>query len=316
MRILVTGATGRIGRSLVQALKTNHYFVRAIARSFQSDLRYADDYHLTSLSPHSDFTCLLEDIDVVIHLADGFNAYENHPLSYQDKEAELRLQTLQKLAEMAGQARIKMIYLSTIKTMCGPSVPEILRETTASNPQSLYGRLKCDGEKAILESARKHNSAAVILRFPIVFGAHIGGNMEKLLALSDTSIPLPFKGLKSRRSLISCDSLIDAILSILQHHEIEQSLYLLHDGALPLETIIHLFHQGLERKPHLLSLPMWGWTIAEQLPFLRDKIQRFTGSLVLDDTLFRRHFHWRPKQSLEDQLIAFAKTYHKLEMGG
>jgi len=303
MKILVTGAGGRVGRRLIKALAVTAFKVRALARSRAPHLQEADEFVLTSLSPDSDFSALLEDMDAVIHLADGFNAYEHLPYGHENAEARRRLTTVEHLIDAAAKQQVSFIYLSTIKTMCGPFTKKILCEETKPEPQSLYGQLKLVAETTILKTAEKYGSTAVILRFPIVFGGDIGGNMERLSVLANKGYPLPFKGLASQRSLISANSLIDAVLSVLKSDIDGQHIFLLHDGSLTIEEIIRLLHEGADGKAlNLFGLPHPIWSALEMLPVIGIKVQRFTKPLELDDSRFRLRFDWQPPTNLRTSL--------------
>ena len=219
MHILLTGAAGFVGKLLLARLKQQEIIVRAVVRSNDPSLARADDIVIENLTCHSDFLTLLSDIDIVIHLADGFNEYEHLPALANNDEASKRLQTTMMLADAAARQGTAFIYLSTIKTMCGAHADHIL--THASQPQahSLYGQLKLQAEEAILKASLKRGSRAIILRFPVVFGPGAGGNMERLRELADSPLPLPFLGLDNKRSLISTASLVDAVMTIIKREQ-------------------------------------------------------------------------------------------------
>ena len=149
MRVLLTGAGGYVGRLLLPALKAEGHEVSAVVRRSDQIPPLADHTIVETLSPASNFTGLLANIDAVIHLADGFNAYERFPAGTTLEEAEQRLVTTKTLVECAARTQTYLVYLSTIKTMCGPYATEILTEQTQARPQSLYGRLKLAAEREI-----------------------------------------------------------------------------------------------------------------------------------------------------------------------
>jgi len=158
LRILLTGAAGQLGKQLCPRLRQQGYFVRALLRHSRPDLPPADELVIEELNRQSDFASLLADIDILIHLADGFNAFEHLPATAIKNEASSRAQTTKALASAAAKANVRLIYLSTIKTMCGTHADEILTEKTAPRPQSLYGRLKLDAEQNILAAAKQYGS--------------------------------------------------------------------------------------------------------------------------------------------------------------
>lgn len=312
MRILVTGAGGYIGSSLLTELKKKNYWLRAVSRSAKPSLHIADEFIVQTLNPDTHFAPLLDDIDTIINLADGFNAYEHLPIPTdpaKTPEATLKLETTIALATAASKQGIRFIYLSTIKAMSGTYANHILSELSPTQPTSLYGQLKLKAEQAIVKAAEEHGQNAVILRFPITFGVQPKGNMEKLLRLADTPLPLPFRACNNRRSLISATSLIDAILHTVKFKHQGRSLFLAQDDALSIYQIISLMRHGLNRPQRLFFLPKSVFTMIEKTPSFGPKISRLTRSLELDDTHFRRTYNWQPKQNLSNMLINLAKTW-------
>lgn len=312
MRILVTGAGGYIGSPLLTELKEHGYWLRAINRSAKPSLQIANESIVQTLSPNTHFEPLLSGIDTIINLADGFNAYEHLPSSIDPAkipEATLRLNTTIALAKAASQQGIRLIYLSTVKAMCGTHAKQILSEHSPTQPTSLYGQLKLTAEQAILKAAKANGQNAVILRFPITFGVQPKGNMEMLLRLADTPIPLPFRACDNRRSLISATSLIDAIMHTVKTEYQGRNLFLVQDGALSTPQIIRLMRRGLNRPSRLFKLPGGIFSISEKTPFFGPKIKRLTRSLELDDTHFRQTYNWQPKENLHDMLLQLAKNW-------
>lgn len=309
MHILLTGAAGFVGSHLLSRMKRDGVWVRALDRHDTRVMKLADERVIEPLSPDCDFEAYLAGVDTVIHLADGFNAYEHLPVVATNREASKRVQTTVALANVAARMGVRFIYLSTVKAMCGAYADHILSETTPEKPQSLYGKLKLEAERAILSVAQKHGTRAIILRFPIVFGSGVGGNMEKLYKLIDTPYPLPFRGLDNRRSLISLDSLINAVLAITRQNfeggqQAEQDIFLVHDGALSTKALVRLLRVEVGRPERLFPLPKAVWSVAERLPGIGRLSYRFTRSLELCDQKFRSTYDWRPASPLEQSLQA------------
>ena len=312
MRILITGAGGYIGSALLTELKKHNYWLRAISRSDKPSLQIADEFIVQTLNPSTHFEPLLDGIETIVHLADGFNAYEHLPISTDPAkipEAAQRLKATIALANVASKQGTRFIYLSTIKTMCGTYANHILCELSPNQPTSLYGQLKLKAEQAIVKAAKEHGGNTIILRFPITFGVQPKGNMEKLLRLADTPLPLPFRACNNRRSLISATSLIDAIMHTVKSRHQGRNLFLVQDDALSTHQIISLVRCGLNRPQRLFALPESIFSISEKIPAIGPKVKRLTRSLELNDTHFRQTYQWHPKQELSDTLIKLAKEW-------
>ncbi len=308
MHILLTGAAGRIGKRLLPILKHQHYLVKALTRHPAPDLHEADEQIAASLTQETDFDALLTGVDIVIHLADGFNNFEHLPADHESREAAQFLQTTTALARAAARNGVRIIYLSTIKTMCGTHASQPLTQASKATPQSLYGRLKLEAEQTILAAARDYGNHAVILRFPVVFGLG-GGSMEQLLVLVDHPLPVPFAGLASPRSLISAHGLVSAITAIAKQPEAASGFYLVHDGTLCLSEMTCLIRKGLGRPSRKFRFPAPIWDMLEKLPALGPKVLRFTHPLELDDRHFRQTFNWQPPNALPISVVEWAKDH-------
>ena len=66
----------------------------------------------------------------------------------------------------------------------------------------------------------------VILRPPLVYGAGVKANFLSLMRVVNSSIPLPMASLKSNRSFIYVDNLVDIIEKCISSDNLNDSLYL------------------------------------------------------------------------------------------
>ncbi|MCP4936637.1 MAG: NAD-dependent epimerase/dehydratase family protein [bacterium] len=306
MRILLTGAAGQVGKRLLPKLTQQGYSVRVLTRRSAPAQPSSDEVVIKELNPQTDFASLLANIDILIHLADGFNAYEHLPITAINNEASSRAQTTKRLTKAAAQKGIHLLYLSTIKTMCGTHADEILTEKTRPHPQSLYGTLKLNAEQYMLSAAQQYGSEAVVLRFPAVFGLD-HGSMENLLQLLNSPLPVPFADLSQRRSLISANSLIHAVMAIIKQQTYKTGTYLVHDGALSIVDMTSMIRKGLGRPARRFRLPSPIWHRLEKLPALGSKVLRFTHSLELDDSHFRKTYNWHSQKTLPAALREWTK---------
>lgn len=308
MRILVTGAGGNVGTALLPALLGRGHAVKALSRRPLPQLAPGVTAIVAPLTADSDFDALLGDVEAVVHLADGFNAYEQLPADARVAAAERQSLTTRRLAEAASRRQLRMVYLSTVKAMCGAHAEGVLDEDTPADPRSLYGRLKLAAEGEVARAVAEHGGSALVLRFPIVFGARRSdGNIERLLRLADTPWPLPLGGLTARRSLISAESLVAAAVIGCERPLAGAQLFMLHDGAVTIEELLCALRCGRGRSERLFALPAPLWRLAEAMPKLGPIAARFTRPLEVDDRRFRAAFDWQPARPLREALEEMAR---------
>jgi dTDP-4-dehydrorhamnose reductase len=161
MKILLTGKNGQVGFELNKKL-SNHWDVVAIGRD-DLDLKKTDKIasYIDDIKP-----------DLIIHSA----AYANVDMAESEPNLchQINVIASKVIAKKAAELKIPIIYFSTGYVFDGLK-KEPYVEDDETNPQSVYGQTKSEGEEAIRQH-QKH----IILRTSWVFGVH-GHNFIKTI---------------------------------------------------------------------------------------------------------------------------------------
>ncbi|KAI9307543.1 RmlD-like substrate binding domain-containing protein [Cunninghamella echinulata] len=159
MKVLITGASGLLGRAVYRNFKAANITVIGTAYS-----RATDKLHKLDLSKEEDVEKFLLEHkpDVIVHCA----AERRPDVAEKDREGTLKLnaQTPGHLANFSKNNNIVLIYISTDYVFDGNHPP--YDENSTPNPINFYGESKFAGEQAI----KKVNDDAIILRVPILYG--------------------------------------------------------------------------------------------------------------------------------------------------
>ncbi|VVT06509.1 NAD(P)-dependent oxidoreductase [Rhizobium sp. EC-SD404] len=189
MRVLVTGGTGYVGRFIVEAMLREGFEVIVAGRQPpEPDLFSAPiAFRPLDLDPDADRTALLEGIDWLVH-----GAFDHVEGKYRGGEGDdparfSRLNrdgsiALFKTAKAGGVKRA--VFLSSRAVYGTQGAPTLLTEATPARPETLYGQVKLDGERA-LSALASAEFVAASLRITGVYGAHRSGashKWEKLFA--------------------------------------------------------------------------------------------------------------------------------------
>jgi nucleoside-diphosphate-sugar epimerase len=300
-RILVTGASGFIGRALVSELADMGHSVRAAMRQ-PADIfpRSVEVIGVSDLTRPLEWRPLLKNVETVVHLA-GI-AHAGPEIAEQTYDRVNRLAT----AELASAAKATgighLVFMSSIRAQSGPVSPDILSETDAPYPTDAYGRSKLRAENAV----RAAGVPFTILRPVLIYGPGVKGNFARLMELARGPWPLPLGLCRNRRSLLARRNLIDAIHFILASPTAKGETYVVADpAALTLTEIVTALRAGEGRRPGLLPVPATLITLASRALGRAEEWQRLGGMLVADpDKLMR--VGWKPVSDTRAGLAALA----------
>ncbi|KAL8849587.1 MAG: hypothetical protein Q9221_005461 [Calogaya cf. arnoldii] len=168
----VTGATGFLGRQVIQAFDKAGW--TAVGTGF---LRAKPPSVLkVDLEDHDAIEAALDQIkpQVIIHCAANRfpDKCENDP----DGTRALNIAASRRLALAAASRSIIIIYLSTDYVFAGRPGEAPYEASSTPSPPNLYGQTKLAGEKAVLEAC-ENTGLAVVLRVPVLYG-HAETNAE------------------------------------------------------------------------------------------------------------------------------------------
>ncbi len=169
MRLLITGATGRVGSRLVPRLLERGDTVRVLLRSHEqaeSFRKLGAEVAVGDLRQPDTLTPAVAGVSAVVHLAAFFRGAT---------EAEARAANYEGTLALARAARqtgvSKFIYIST-NLVYGPGRGRPIREDDEPRPPSdrFYPITKLAAERALAQFYRDQAAALCILRLAFVYG--------------------------------------------------------------------------------------------------------------------------------------------------
>ncbi|KAH7318476.1 hypothetical protein B0I35DRAFT_432160 [Stachybotrys elegans] len=166
--VLVTGATGLLGREVVRSFHFNGWNTKGTGYSRADGV----DILKVDLSNESEVENALGETSpqVIVHCA-----AQRFPDKV-DKDPEgakaLNVAASRSLASQAAARDIFLIYISTDYVFPGVPGEAPYENDAVPRPTNLYGQTKLDGEKVVLEEYEKAGKKgfAVVLRVPVLYG--------------------------------------------------------------------------------------------------------------------------------------------------
>ena len=155
-KILVTGATGFIGRHLTQALLEKNYNVRVFVRNEEKARKMFGDkveYAVGDFEDENKLVKALQHIDIVFHLVgkQGFTTFGSDYKEFH-KINVLYTQSIAKISAFVGVK--KFIFLSSAAVF-GDSLLNInVDETFICKPDTHYQKTKLEAEKTLFKISK------------------------------------------------------------------------------------------------------------------------------------------------------------------
>lgn len=255
MRILITGATGFIGRALVQEARQHGHLVIALSRSEITDMPGVEWYRWNL---GESFPEALEGVDAACHLAHDFRREDG---------AKLTIEGTKLLAEaIADRGCSRQIFFSSY--------------SAGEHAESTYGRTK-----TVIEQFFLGLPGGIIVRPGLVIG---GGGIYRKIAMAAAClpvVPLPDGG-RGEVPIVSIEQLCERILAIAEHGFALREINLFEPKLVTLRSLVTDAAHKAGKAPLILSIPstllLFGLGLAKRLhivlPIGEDNLKGFLSN--------------------------------------
>jgi UDP-glucose 4-epimerase len=302
-RVLITGASGFIGRRLAGVLAKVGWQVRAASRdpsSIQAESGI-ERVAMPDLGRPADWSALLDGASHVVHLAGIAHAPGSLP---DELYTRINADAAGELAEAARGTVTRLVLISSVRAQAGLSADHPITEKDAALPTDAYGRSKLAAERLIEQSG----VAFTVLRPAVVYGKGVKGNIASLATLARTPMPLPFAGLDNRRSLLALKNLVSAIALVLVSEQAANATFLVADAEpISVADLVTAMREGLGRPPHLVKVPL-GAVKRLMKSFGREaEWERISGDFVIDAAKLMG-IGWRPDVATRDGIAKMMRA--------
>ncbi|MES9843710.1 MAG: SDR family oxidoreductase [Candidatus Sedimenticola sp. PURPLELP] len=314
MNLLLTGASGFVGRALSRSLVSKGYRVRGTVRSAVSSPVTGVEYvQVGAIESEFDWLPTLKGMETIVHLASRVHVMRDQsddPLSlYRAINTEGTLRLARQSAE-AGVRRF--VFISTLKV--NGEVSKTGKPMLADDlpmPSDPYAISKYEAEKGLLELSAKTGIKVVIIRPPLVYGPGVKANFERMMYWLSKGLPLPFGSItENRRSLVALDNLVDLIGLCITHPAAVNQVFLASDGEdFSTSELLHKIALLMGVPSRQIRVPV---NLLRLISFVLGKQElatRLCDSLQVDISKNRDLLGWSPPVTADYELKLTVKRY-------
>jgi len=287
MKILITGATGFLGKAIITELGS--LVTGTIGRSnctFNVDL--AREVPLVS-----------DTYDYVIHAAGKAHSV---PKTKADAEEFFAVNTygtqnLLKGLEQSPALPKGFVFISSV-AVYGREKGLDLDEETLLSAEDAYGKSKIEAEKIVENWCLKHGVICTIFRLPLLAGPNPPGNLAAMIKGIEKGYYVNIAGGKAKKSIVLAADVAKIVISAAQLG----GTYNLTDGYNPsfYELAENIAHQLGKARPY--NIPSFaanliakaGDLIGAKAPVNSNKLKKITSDLTFNDKKARRILDWKP----------------------
>jgi len=308
LRVLVTGATGFVGRSVSRALVAAGYTVRAAVRTAPGragadcETAIVGDIDGTTV-----WTDALSEVQAVVHLA-----ARTHTRDRADALMHYRRLNVEGTRGLVAAARERgigtFVFMSSIKVN-GETSPlagdgQLLRFSgdDPPHPTTAYGQSKLEAERVVTADAGSARMRCVILRPPLVYGPGQKGNLATLTRAIARGWPLPLASMTAPRSLIGVANLADAVVAAVRPEARVSGTYTLADVDVSSAELARELGLLVGRRARLWPVPVAALGALAAAVGRADSVAKLSQPLLVDGTRYTAASGWIPRRSLREGL--------------
>ncbi|MFA5100124.1 MAG: NAD(P)-dependent oxidoreductase [Candidatus Omnitrophota bacterium] len=279
MKILVTGATGFIGRFLVDDLLEAGHEISAVVRKTSNRQPLIDKgvrIIEADLSDEKSLQILRQfPVEVVYHCA---GLVED---KYLQKLYRANVAATDNICKYALEQKVhRLVYLSSVATVSGnEQVP--LTEGLPYSATNLYGLSKLEGESLVLEY-RRHGLPVAIMRPAMVYGEGEPHAFDTIMKLLRYRLLPMVDGGRYKMHLAYIRNVTQALVSALSDDRfLEGTFFIADNEVLTQREVFSILSQVAIGKDPVI-LPRWLTPVLTHVPFLGKRVRSFLKDRVYD----------------------------------
>lgn len=320
--MLVTGATGMVGRAVVPKLVEEGWKVRAGIRAGDPPAGWSSlpveivRGDLASTAGLRRWTSPAP--TAVVHLAARVHVRGGDAGFFR-----VNTEATRELAErsLAGGCS-RFVFLSTVAVH--PPDEEVLSEDSPVAPETAYGTSKIEAERLLREMEVGSSLSVTILRPSVIYGPHDRGNVLRLIRAVDRGLDVRIGDRRPRKSMTYVDNVASVIALCLSDGGTAGSTYLVSDPEpYGMDEVVDGIARALGRRRRTVEVPGWlarlGASAVESSfrlvggtpPVTRRDVQVMGRDVICDVDRLRSELGYESEVRLEEGLRRTIRWYRE-----
>lgn len=316
-RVLITGATGFIGSYLKDYILEKECEVICTYRGKKPEFDDGKNViwiRIGEIDANTKWNYALEKIDYVFHIAGVAHKLGSSERELKSEYERINIAGTMNLVEQVKLSKTikKFIFISSL-SVYGSKINKVISEESKCVPENDYGKSKYTAENIVIDNFKTTNINWCIIRPTLVYGKGNPGNMERLIKLIISGVPLPFMMIRNKRSMLYIGNLVSALYEVMENPYANRKIYVLSDGEeLSTKEIVVLIKKNIGRGGLIFPMPVFMLKI---IGIFGDYMKKFNlnnigidsysvdkiiSSLEVDSSKIRKELTWQPPYTLEE----------------
>ncbi len=332
MKILVTGASGLVGDSIVEKLLSNGFEVYALGGANSKTDKFGEvvNFFKADITEYQNLAHIanFKNVDVVIHSAGLAHQIGNR----KEKEFwKVNVLGTENVARLAADLRVKHFILISSVAVYGTKPANLknnnagtykfgITEEAECQPQGFYARSKLESEKAAQNICDDNKIALTILRLTTVIGEGDRGNLARLIKAIDKKRFFWIGAGENFKSLIYKGDAAKACLKILRKTAGTEIFNVTAEPSTMKEIVSEIENNlGIKTPKFTISSKFLSKFFSLNKKFLRlkklNQIEGILGKWISDDVFsgekFKKIYGFQSETSIKEAIRRQVEHYKK-----
>ncbi len=325
MKVIISGATGFIGREIVSELSKSTFEIYQMGNSNVNSKLPKENFFKIDITSFEEVCGLkkLQAIDAVIHSAGLAHQFGNIE---KKRFQKTNVGGTKNILELAVILKVKHFVLISSTAVYGTEKKsgvnvKVIDESAKCRPQTFYAESKLEAEQAALEICGQNNINLTIFRLSPVIGEGNAGNVARLVEAIDKKRFVWIGNGENYKSLIYKKDVAIACREILIKKKNGIEIFNLAAAPIMMRNFVAEAAKNLNKKISRFSVPP---PLLEKVFQINEKtlkikkirkisetIEKWLSDDVYSAEMFEREYNFKPETSISEALERQINWYRK-----